>query len=94
LYEKNSFFILFMRNSYGRKQFCQAYVTNREFSADKNVPTDPKYAGFISAVYWGCRYRFNEQAGIFAESGYGVYYISLGFNYRINFSKKEKKTVS
>lgn len=75
--------------------FAKRSLPQGNFPANYNVPSEPSYGGFIWAAFVGCRYRFNEKAGIFAELGYGVNYVSLGFNYRILTSKKDKsKTLS
>lgn len=49
----------------------------------------PSYkGGVIWSAFVGCRYRFNEKAGIFAELGYGVTYFSFGLNYKFAIGKK------
>ncbi len=58
---------------------------------DSNNPLvePPDYrGGFVWAVFVGCRYRFNNQAGVFAEVGYGITYLNFGMNYKINLGKK------
>jgi hypothetical protein len=40
------------------------------------------YGGFIFTGFVGCRYRFKENLGAFAELGYGVSYLTLGLNYK------------
>lgn len=75
--------------------FAKRSLPPSNYPISYKVPSEPRYGGFIWAAFIGCRYRFNEQAGVFAEIGYGVNYLSLGFNYRILTSKKDKsKTLS
>ncbi|MEO8762514.1 MAG: hypothetical protein ABI448_16570 [Bacteroidia bacterium] len=74
------------------KQYMPLPVDN--FPLSTNIPKQPNYGGFIYAAFVGCRYRFNEQAGIFAEAGYGINCISLGFNYKIIFHKKDKTKIT
>jgi hypothetical protein len=38
--------------------------------------------GFAWSGFLGCRYRFNDHAGIFGELGYGISYLTIGFNYK------------
>lgn len=39
--------------------------------------------GFLFAGYAGCRYRFTETVGAFAELGYGVSWLTIGVNFRL-----------
>lgn len=38
--------------------------------------------GFIFSGFAGCRYRFTDKVGVFAEIGYGVSYLNLGVNFK------------
>jgi len=68
----------------------------------KSLSTQYSYAinypiykgGFIWSVFVGCRHRFNDKAGIFAELSYGLIYLSFGLNYKFAVGKKkdEKKS--
>lgn len=39
--------------------------------------------GVIFAGFAGCRYRFTEKVGAFAELGYGISYLNLGVNFKL-----------
>ncbi|HXB39885.1 MAG TPA: hypothetical protein VNZ49_05035, partial [Bacteroidia bacterium] len=55
------------------------------------IESPPNYnGGLIFGGFVGCRYRFNEQAGIFAEGGYGIAFLTLGLNYKITFRPKKE----
>jgi hypothetical protein len=39
--------------------------------------------GFIFSAFAGCRYRFTEQFGAFAELGYGIAVLNIGLNVKL-----------
>jgi len=41
------------------------------------------YGGFFWSGYAGCRYRFTDKIGAFAELGYGVSYLNVGVNFKL-----------
>lgn len=55
------------------------------------ISPNPNYSGgFIWSVYAGCRYKFNEIAGAYAELGYGITYVRLGLNCKLLRKQKAK----
>lgn len=42
------------------------------------------YGGFIFGGFVGARYRFTEKVGAFAEFGYGIAYLTIGVNFKLN----------
>ena len=38
--------------------------------------------GFVYSAFGGARYRFNGKAGVFAELGFGLTILNIGFNYK------------
>jgi hypothetical protein len=45
--------------------------------------TGSSQGGFIFSGFAGCRYRFTEKVGAFAELGYGISYLNLGVNFKL-----------
>lgn len=65
-----------------------ANVASSSFSTTSPCPR-PTYVvnsggGFIFSAYAGCRYRFTDKIGAFAEIGYGIAIINLGLNVRLD----------
>lgn len=59
-----------------------SYTTNAPCNEHQSFYNSNLYGGFIFTGFAGCRYRFNDHVGAFAELGYGVSYLTLGLNYK------------
>ncbi|MGZ3900781.1 MAG: hypothetical protein ACXVNM_09465 [Bacteroidia bacterium] len=57
------------------------YTTNALYPEHVAYPVQ-SYSGVIFSGYLGCRYRFTDNVGAFAELGYGISYLTLGLNLR------------
>lgn len=79
---------LYVGLSGGNNFVGHSYKTGSPFSPD--AVEHPQYSGgLIWSVFGGCRYRYNERAGLFVEAGYGITYANLGLTCK--FSKRKSK---
>jgi len=79
---KNDKVDLYLGAMLGYNYATYTYKTN-EPCRNNVVYGGPSYGGVAWSLYVGCRYRFTEKVGAFAELGYGISYLSLGVNFKL-----------
>lgn len=72
---------LMLGNNFASYKFTT--VTSPVCAKREAVYGNAGYGGVAWSIFAGARYRFTEHIGAFAELGYGISYLTLGFNYKI-----------